>query len=86
LILLKWTFEPSNAGLQSNALSIKNTAMILHHIKPEQFSQLEKIYGKKTNSGLEIPDWLRRLKDTAMTPKHDDFEVTVPGGKPLPKS
>jgi hypothetical protein len=61
----------------------KSIPMILHNIKPEQFSQLGKIYGKQTKSGLELPDWLRRLKETATNPKPDDFEVTVPGGKPL---
>jgi hypothetical protein len=54
--------------------------MILHHIKPEQFSQLEAIYGKKTKSGMVIPPWLIRLKETATTQKADeDFEVTVRG-------
>jgi hypothetical protein len=53
--------------------------MILHHIKPEQFSQLEELFGKRTDSGLEIPPWLLRLKETATTPPPDkDFEPTTP--------
>jgi hypothetical protein len=57
----------------------QNIPMILHHIKPEQFSQLEELFGKETDSGLEIPPWLVRLKETAMTPPSDkDFEPTAP--------
>jgi hypothetical protein len=53
--------------------------MILHHIKPEQFSQLEEMFGKTTDAGLEIPPWLARLKETATTPPMEqDFEPTTP--------
>ena len=53
--------------------------MILHHIKPEQFTQLEAIFGKSTDSGTEIPQWLARLRETAKTPAPlEDFQVTVP--------
>jgi hypothetical protein len=39
--------------------------MLIHHIKPEQFPQLERLFGMETKSGLEIPPWLRSLRDTA---------------------
>jgi hypothetical protein len=57
--------------------------MILHNIKLEQFPQLEAMFGKKTKSGLEIPHWLRLLKETATTPKAEVYEVTIPGCKRL---
>jgi hypothetical protein len=54
--------------------------MLIHHIKPEQFAQLEVMFGKETESGLEIPPWLIRLRQTAKEPETDkDFAPTAPG-------
>jgi hypothetical protein len=54
--------------------------MIIHHIKPEQFPQLEAMFGKDTKSGLELPPWLLRLRQTAQLPANvKDFQATLPG-------
>ena len=42
--------------------------LILHNINAEQLAQLEAIFVKKTKSGLEIPPWLRDLRETACPP------------------
>jgi hypothetical protein len=55
----------------------QSARMILHNIKPEQLTELETIFGRKTSSGIEIPDWLLCLWETATT-KRIDFEATVP--------
>jgi hypothetical protein len=53
--------------------------MLIHHIKPSQFAQLEIMFGKETKSGLELPSWLQRLRQTAIEPAIDkDFEETLP--------
>lgn len=53
--------------------------MILHHIKPDQLSTLEVMFGKVTKSGFEIPLWLLHLKETVKTPATPtDFEPTAP--------
>jgi hypothetical protein len=57
--------------------------MILHNIKPEQLAELETIFGRKTSTGLEIPEWLQFLRETA-TPKRIDFEATVPAFRAQP--
>ena len=68
---------PIQAGIYEQ--SGQNIGMILHHIKPEQFAQLEAVFGKKTDAGLEIPLWLQRLRETAaIPPKDKDFEPTEP--------
>jgi hypothetical protein len=59
-------------------LDLTELRMLIHHIKPEQFPQLEAMFGVETASGLEIPPWLLNLKDTAKTtPKRKDFEPKV---------
>jgi hypothetical protein len=53
--------------------------MLIHHIKPSQFAQLEIMFGKETKSGLELPSWLQRLRQTAIEPAiGKDFEETLP--------
>jgi hypothetical protein len=53
--------------------------MLIHHIKPEQFAQLERMFGRETKSGLELPAWLLRLRQTAIRPVIEkDFEQTLP--------
>jgi hypothetical protein len=69
--------------MRCDALFINFAHMILHNIKQEQISQLEAMFGKMTNSGLEIPEWLLRLKETATTSKAEDFEVMVPRSQAL---
>jgi hypothetical protein len=52
--------------------------MLIHDIKPEQLSQLERMFGKETKLGLELPAWLLRLRQTAFRPvKEKDFEQTL---------
>jgi hypothetical protein len=55
----------------------QSARMILHNIKSKQLAELEAIFGRKTSTGLEIPEWLEFLRDTA-TQKQSDFEATVP--------
>jgi hypothetical protein len=52
--------------------------MIIHHIKPEQFPQLEAMFGKETKYGLELPPWLLRLRQTAEEEAAKDFAPTHP--------
>ena len=53
--------------------------MIIHHIKPEQFAQLEVMFGKETSKGLEVPAWPSRLRETANAPPVvEDFPATAP--------
>jgi hypothetical protein len=53
--------------------------MLIHHIKPEQLSQLERMFIKETKSGLDIPAWLLMLRKTAIEPARErDFEPTIP--------
>jgi len=60
--------------------------MIIHHIKPDQLSKLEAMFGKVTKSGFEIPLWLRHLKETVRAPVTDkDFEPTAPTDAGLPR-
>jgi hypothetical protein len=44
---------------------IPRAQLILHNINPDQLTQLEAIFVKETKSGLEIPPWLRDLRETA---------------------
>jgi hypothetical protein len=66
---------PTHAGFQPNAAMPKKVGLIIHNIKPDQIRQLEKIFGKRTASGLAIPRWLVRLKETVI---ERDFETTSP--------
>jgi hypothetical protein len=54
--------------------------MLIHHIKPEQVAQLERMFAENTKSGVDIPSWLQELRKTptwaAVKPK--DFENTKP--------
>ena len=55
--------------------------MILHHIKLDQIATLEKLFGMQTTSGLEMPTWLRRLRETADRTTElyeEDFKETFP--------
>jgi hypothetical protein len=58
----------------------KNLAMLIHHIKPEQIAELERMFAKKTRSGSEIPNWLLSLRQTPTQPAVEatDFESTTP--------
>jgi hypothetical protein len=42
--------------------------MLLHNIDPDQLVQLEAMFVQETKSGLEIPPWLRDLRETARPP------------------
>jgi hypothetical protein len=54
--------------------------MLIHHIKPDQLTQLEKYFGKYTIFGWSIQSWLHQLRVTAMAKKNPiDFDVTLPG-------
>jgi hypothetical protein len=57
--------------------------MILHNIKSDQLAELEAIFGRKTITGSEIPEWLLFLKETA-TQKQSDFEATAPAFRAQP--
>jgi hypothetical protein len=63
--------------------SCQSAKMILHNIKPEQLAELETIFGRKTSSGFEIPDWLLCLWET-VRPKQIDYEATAPAFRALP--
>jgi hypothetical protein len=54
--------------------------MLIHHIKPEQVAQLERMFAKKTASGSEIPSWLEALRPTSTVPAVEptDFQTTRP--------
>jgi hypothetical protein len=57
--------------------------MILHNINSEQLAVLEAIFGRKTSTGLDVPDWLISLRETAR-PKQIDFEATAPAFRVQP--
>jgi hypothetical protein len=61
----------------------QSAKMILHNIKPEQLTELETIFGRKTSSGFEIPDWLLCLWETTTT-KRIDFEAPAPAFRAQP--
>jgi hypothetical protein len=59
--------------------------MILHNIKPAQLAELETIFGRKTSSGFEIPEWLISLRETA-TQHQKDFEATAQAFRARPSN
>jgi hypothetical protein len=54
-------------------------------IGPKFTGQVKTIFGRMTGTGLEIPEWLKVLRDTA-TQKQSDFEATAPAFRARPSN
>jgi hypothetical protein len=52
--------------------------MIIHHIKTQELSRLEKMFGLTTKTGFLVPGWLHLLQRTASDSSPDDFKNTRP--------
>jgi hypothetical protein len=52
--------------------------MIIHHIKTQELSRLEKMFGLTTKTGILVPEWLHLLQRTASDLSPDDFQNTRP--------
>jgi hypothetical protein len=59
----------------------QSSRMNLHNIKPVQLAVLATIFGRKTSTGEEVPEWPIALGETAR-PKQIDFEATALAFRP----
>jgi hypothetical protein len=76
-VLLRMVFLPSggeNATQKLDSLEY----MIIHHIKTQELSRLEKMFGLTTKTGFLVPAWLHLLQRTASDLGPDDFQHTRP--------